>query len=229
MVATRRTNNVEFVTGNEQMDPAVLTPNEWEEIITSAANQLTIGYLRGFKPLNHLLVQNDGTAGGTRIKDVVRTALMQGEFPTGWKTNPVFYYCGMIVPRPTADNWPTQNGEKLPFRDSWLLFARHKQFYVLNVTWTLHERWEKDNTRYPAEQSWMAQKIEIEDAHLAALITQYPERGIGLMILKNLFRVQSETARELHEQYQHAHHAEIVLQGYLKRLGAFQNGPLRFC
>ena len=227
MVATRGT-NAEFVTDNEQISPEVLTPSEWEEIIASAVDQLTTGYLRGFRPLNHLIVQNDGIMGGTHIKDVVKTAVIHGGLPAGMKTNSVFYYCGMIIPRPASDEWPAQNGQKLLFRDSWLLFARNKQFYVLNVTWKLIERWEESNTRHPAERSWTAQKIELGQTDLAVLISQHPERGIGAMVLKNLFRAQSDTAHELHEQYRHAHQAQLVLQGYLKRLGAFQAGPLRF-
>lgn len=229
MVEARGT-TIEFVTGVQgTVDPKDVLPPEWWEIAKTAAAHLTVGYLRGFRPIRQIHDEH-GTFGGTRFETIVKPEIVRAGLPDGMRQNPVFLGCGQIVLRPMADEWPIEQQRNrnlgissniyVPFRSSYLLLSKESAFYLLKVTWDLKERWSEDpESPRPLKQWYEAIKVEVEGADVPALIAQYPDRPIGMMILRSFFYAQENTLNDLSGQHRIAGERSHILAGYLRRLG----------
>jgi len=224
---TIRGNIVSFVTdGMNKIRPEYVSSEEWSGIITHALKSVTFKFLRGFKPVCHLL--KDSGFLGTRIEAVIAPKLFNEAMQRGGvKQTAAFLDCGQLVPIPEPSNWPTrppQGGEWgtafLPFQSSHLLLGRNERLYVLNINWQLNETWSEGPV--PDKQWCEAHAVSIREVSVASITSTNQcssKRPVGMMILFALYRAQLDTSSNLIGQYHHSLESTFKIEGCLRRLG----------
>jgi hypothetical protein len=210
----------------DKIRPEDVSYEEWPGIIIHAVKSATLQFLRGFKPVRHLLKDSDFL--GTRIKATVAPKLLNEAMQQGCVAqNAVFLDCGQLWSIPEPMDWPREplqpgsfSGDFSRVVSSHLLLGRNERLYVLNITWEFNETWSEGPL--PDKQWCEAHTVSIREVTIAWITStnQYrPNRPVGMMILFALYRAQLETSSNLVGQYRHSLESVSKIEGYLRRLG----------
>ena len=239
MVATRSTDRVAFVAGDEKVDPASITPIEWVAILQKAVKELPMGYLHGLKSLKSML-ENHSMYGVKRLVDSPLPKLIaqisgkeEGE-PV--RPNAVFLVCAEL-----GDDFPSSInrweiwskaprephelgiGKLLSIGRRYLLLARDAKFYQFSVTWCPKDSWDDRSMSSTPEDFWyqadptsMAMK-QLDELELQLLLTEFP--SAGEVALYQFYMTLNETVSDMRGQYDPVFRRRETIAAYVDRIG----------
>src|SRR4051812_34998508 len=101
MVKAGQENNYLLVTGQQVVDPATLTPEEWHQIIHSALEKITVEYLRGLVSLNALIEDRPNMPPTKFAVKAIREGHLLETFPGA-----NLLFLATTRPLPSFDAWP---------------------------------------------------------------------------------------------------------------------------
>jgi hypothetical protein len=203
---------VAFLSGRKTVDPTTITPKEWGEFIHIVLGDMTFSYLKGFKPLETIIIDSGYP---TKRKRALDSAVSNGGH-CGVNLRDQFLHCIEFNPRPPLGKWPKEGEKFLPFRSDQLVVSVHKSFYHIKVEWVCRPFMGPGDLGFEAVQ---VRAIPVELEHFAEIARPIPylETVAGLMLLKALYEYQSETAKDLTGQARHAVESSTLLAGHLGR------------
>jgi hypothetical protein len=223
MVATRL-DNVAFVTGRRKYTLAahMLTPEEWEKILLSAAETLTLDFLRGYVSIPQILRYRDMDNGRLQIEhepEKLKAA--------GIDEKDVWLVCAFIQATPLPRLWPKNEKTYRTVPEQILLLKRIRryspdrdtrprsfEFHMLTSRMRLIHRPNED--RWMKATSHSLKAVELLDVlnGTGDALTQF-----GCQMLKRLARAQLDTLQDLAARREAAEFAADQLAGFSERLG----------
>lgn len=208
MVATKAVNVADFILGFEMVASSTISGPEWVTILRAAIEKLPTDFLRGMRPIEHIL---EMVPPGARYvpKPLPRMRLNSGSDVREVRPNEVCLNCADL-----SEGWPWHDrpGDP-PVATKHILLSRSKRVYYLEALWYM-----KKGYLYKLDTHSVKISEPADDKLGESLASKDGSVPVGEMILRCFLHALEETVKDIRRQYDQAIEKKTLVAGYISRM-----------